>query len=135
MQLVGSVRYVGKIFNNPKAGDDIWIGVEWDLEAHQGGPGKHQGTVDGYKYFECEFHNHSELWKAGNSKSCSFVRFSKVKIGGVAMDQAIKEQYLPDEEKDEATIEMEKKQQAEDLYVTGAGGKKLEIQMVGMDQA
>ena len=42
---------------------------------------------------------------------------------------------MPDEEKDEATIEMEKKQQAEDLYVTGAKGKKLEIQMVGMEQA
>ena len=41
VQLVGSVRYVGKIFNNPKAGEDNWVGVEWDLENHQGGPGKH----------------------------------------------------------------------------------------------
>ena len=32
-QHVGSIRYVGKILNNPKAGDDIWLGVEWDLEA------------------------------------------------------------------------------------------------------
>ena len=65
MQLVGSIRYVGKIFNNPKAGNDNWIGVEWDFEQHDGGPGKHQGTVDGYKYFECEFHNDSELWMSG----------------------------------------------------------------------
>lgn len=43
------------------------------------------------------------------------------------MDQAIKEQYLPDDEKDEATREMEKKKQEEDLYVTGAKGKRLEI--------
>jgi hypothetical protein len=33
-QHVGSIRYVGKLINNPKAGDSIWIGVEWDFEAH-----------------------------------------------------------------------------------------------------
>ena len=117
VQLVGSIRYVGKIFNNPKAGNDNWIGVEWDLESHQGGPGKHQGVVDGYKYFECEFHKGSDLWKAGQSKSCSFVRYGKVKIGGVTIEQAIKEQYLQDEEKDQETLEAERKKQAEALYV------------------
>ena len=64
-QHVGSIRYVGKLLNNPKAGDSIWIGVEWDLEAYQGGPGKHQGTVDGIKYFDCEFHCGSQLHLAG----------------------------------------------------------------------
>jgi hypothetical protein len=43
---------VGKILNNPKAGDSIWIGVEWDLLASEGGPGKHQGIDNGIKYFE-----------------------------------------------------------------------------------
>ena len=65
LQHVGSIRYVGKIFNNPKAGDFIWIGVEWDFEAIHGGPGKHQGIVDGVKYFDCEFHNGSDLFKSG----------------------------------------------------------------------
>jgi len=55
-QHVGSIRYVGKLINNPKAGDSIWMGIEWDLEASQGGPGKHQGVVDGVKYFDCQFH-------------------------------------------------------------------------------
>lgn len=45
---VGSVRYLGKLKNNPKAGDDLWLGIEWDEE----GQGKHNGTVDGVKYFE-----------------------------------------------------------------------------------
>ena len=27
----GSIRYAGKLLNNPKAGDSIWLGVEWDL--------------------------------------------------------------------------------------------------------
>jgi len=48
---VGCIRYAGKIFNNPKAGDSIWLGIEWDFDASQGGPGKHFGIVDGYKYF------------------------------------------------------------------------------------
>ena len=26
----GSIRYAGKLLNNPKAGDDIWLGIEWD---------------------------------------------------------------------------------------------------------
>ena len=73
--------------------------------------------VDGYKYFECEFHKGSDLWKAGQSKSCSFVRYGKVKIGGVTIEEAIKEQYLQDEEKDQETLDAEKKKQAEALYV------------------
>lgn len=28
----GSIRYFGKLYNNPKAGDDIWLGIEWDEE-------------------------------------------------------------------------------------------------------
>ena len=27
-----SIRYIGKLKNNPKAGNDIWMGVEWDVE-------------------------------------------------------------------------------------------------------
>jgi len=77
--------------NNPKAGDSIWLGIEWDLEAFQGGPGKHQGIVDGIKYFDCEFHQDSPQFKAGTSQSCSFVRHGKVQIGGVTMEQALNE--------------------------------------------
>jgi len=40
----GSIRYVGKLINNPKAGDDIWLGIEWDEESQKG---KHSGMVDG----------------------------------------------------------------------------------------
>jgi len=43
----GSIRYFGKLVNNPKAGDDLWLGIEWDEE----GQGKHNGTVDGHSYF------------------------------------------------------------------------------------
>ena len=56
VQHVGAIRYAGKIFNNPKAGDSIWLGIEWDFDATQGGPGKHYGIVDGYCYFKPIFH-------------------------------------------------------------------------------
>ena len=76
---------MGKILNNPKAGDSIWIGVEWDLESHQGGPGTHQGVVNGIKYFEPLFHKNTPLYLAGESKCCSFVRHGKVTIGGITI--------------------------------------------------
>ena len=44
---LGSVRFAGKLLNNPKAGEDIWLGIEWD----DLGQGKHNGTVDGHEYF------------------------------------------------------------------------------------
>ena len=46
---LGSIRFIGKLINNPKAGEDLWLGIEWD----EAGAGKHMGTVDGVKYFEC----------------------------------------------------------------------------------
>jgi len=44
---MGSIRFLGKLRNNPKAGNDLWLGIEWD----EIGQGKHHGTVDGENYF------------------------------------------------------------------------------------
>lgn len=60
-QNLGSIKYIGKILNNPKAGNDIWLGIEWDEEGH----GKHQGNVDGIQYFNCEFHKLSPNYESG----------------------------------------------------------------------
>jgi dynactin complex subunit len=54
--------------NNPKAGDDLWLGIEWDEE----GQGKHNGTVDGHQYFVPEFRANS------TKNNCSFLRYGKV---------------------------------------------------------
>ena len=48
----GTIRYFGKLVNNPKAGDDLWLGIEWDEE----GTGKNNGTVDNHTYFVPQFH-------------------------------------------------------------------------------
>ena len=45
---VGTIRFIGKLLNNPKAGNDLWLGVEWD----EPGTGKHNGRVDENQYFE-----------------------------------------------------------------------------------
>ena len=79
----GTVRYFGKLQNNAKAGDDLWLGIEWDEE----GTGKNNGTVDGYTYF-VPFVN-----SAAERPSCSFLRYGKIKIGGIEMKDAIIQKY------------------------------------------
>ena len=88
----GSIRYAGKLLNNPKAGDDIWLGIEWDEEGQKG---KHSGVVDGLRYFSCEFHTKSILGE--DTQCCSFIRHGKIQIGGVTLREAIIEKYQPDD--------------------------------------
>lgn len=73
-QAFGSIKYAGKLINNPKAGDDIWLGIEWDEE----GQGKHFGEVEGVKYFQCEFHKLSPNYPSQNTQCCSFIRYGKI---------------------------------------------------------
>ena len=91
--------------------------MEWDLEAEQGGPGKHDGAVDGVRYFTPEFHCESKLFKEGGSKCASFVRHGKVQIGGIDIEKAIKQQYMAEDELDDESKEAEKEEMAKELYV------------------
>jgi hypothetical protein len=79
--MFGSVRYAGQLVNNPKAGSDIWLGIEWDEE----GQGKHCGTVDGVYYFSCEFHLNSANFETQQTNCCSFIRHGKVQLGGATL--------------------------------------------------
>ena len=46
----GIVRYFGELQHEGKPAEkELWVGLEWDED----GRGKHNGTVKGYKYFEC----------------------------------------------------------------------------------
>ena len=100
---LGSIRYLGKIRNNHKAGDDLWLGVEWD----EAGAGKHNGTVDGEFYFKPEFNKNLPTWP--DIQSCSFLRYGKVQIGGITFSEAIMQKYCPEdmttEEEREATVD------------------------------
>ena len=86
--------------NNPKAGDDLWLGVEWDEE----GTGKHNGTVDGEEYFTPQLHKTSPSYP--DTKSCSFLRFGKVPIGGQSFSDAIMHKYKPENMKTEEEREL-----------------------------
>ena len=126
----GSIRYLGKIRNNPKAGDDLWLGVEWDEE----GSGKHNGTVDGEFYFSPEFHKNSPLWP--ETKSCSFLRYGKVQIGGDTFNDAIMKKYCPEDMMTASEREITREKEEKDLYVNTEGGKGMKkIVIVGAEQA
>ncbi len=86
----GTVRYRGKLLNNPKAGESIWLGVEWDEET----AGRHNGTVDGTTYFVPEF-------LPVDSHCCSFLREGKITVGGVELGEALKLKYNPEEDMSE----------------------------------
>lgn len=43
-----TVRYVGEVDGHP---GDVWVGVEWDDPSR----GKHDGSLDGRRYFVCRF--------------------------------------------------------------------------------
>ena len=101
---LGSIRYFGKLQNNPKAGDALWLGIEWDdMNA-----GKHNGTVDGVKYFEPEFHTTTPEHADGTIKSCSFIRYGKIDIGGVTLPEAILQRYKPENMMSEEEKEVER---------------------------
>ena len=73
-----TVRYVGLI-----AGEEgEWIGLEWD----DPGRGKHDGTANGFKYFECQFAK-----GAG-----TFVRASKLPAAcrGQSLADAIRQRWV-----------------------------------------
>jgi dynactin complex subunit len=123
-QILGSIKYVGKLINNPKAGDDIWLGIEWDEE----GQGKHNGTVDGYKYFECDFHRLSPNFPE-HTNCCSFIRYGKIPMGGQTFREALIEKYRPDDLMNDEEKEKLRKVEMEELYVNTdkRGMKKIEV--------
>ena len=101
---IGSIRFFGKLRNNPKAGDALWLGIEWDSL----GDGKHNGTVDGEVYFACEFHMTTAEYIAGTTQCCSFIRYGKIDIGGSSFADAILQRYKPENMMSEEEKEMER---------------------------
>lgn len=61
-----TVQYVGAVQN--KSGE--WLGVEWDDPAR----GKHNGTHEGVKYFECKFSQDLETIADANKMARSLSR-------------------------------------------------------------
>lgn len=77
---LGIVRYVGEV----QGYSGHWLGIEWDDQRR----GKHNGTVDGVKYFEC-------LKTEGTG--ASFIRYHKAKKTRTILS-ALHERYGYDED-------------------------------------
>lgn len=121
----GSIRFLGKLIGNAKAGDDLWLGIEWDEE----GKGRHNGTVDGRYYFNPEWHKNSE-------NSCSFIRFGKIRIGGISFEQGLDEKYKPEAELSDAELKLRRQQEEIENYVrTDKKGGMKKIEILGQDKS
>lgn len=85
----GTVKYRGKLqhkVDNAKVKvDEVWLGVEWDDETK----GKHNGTVEGFKYFE-----------AKGEKAGSLVVSKKAEFGQEIIEALIR-RYFKDHEVNE----------------------------------
>jgi tubulin-specific chaperone E len=118
-----TVRWVGSV----QGQDGVWVGVEWDDPTR----GKHDGSHDGKRYFDCTNASDSE---AGTHQPASFLRVHKIKPS-ISFAAAIKRKYLdgkgavsmkgggkgPDDTETEAD---EKR-----AYVQSANGRKIEIEL------
>ena len=124
---MGSIRYLGKLINNPKAGDALWLGIEWD----EMGSGKHNGTVDGIKYFEPEFHRSTEEYARGETNNCSFIRYGKIDIGGIPFSKAIMQKYKPEDMMTEDEKELERQKLEAEQFVSTTKKNMVKIEMVG----
>lgn len=77
---IGTVRYVGPVQGHSGA----WVGVDWD-----NGDGKHDGAVNGVRYFQAK-----SQW------SGSFVRAHNLSTG-ISLLEALKLRYRGDTTKEE----------------------------------
>lgn len=77
---IGTVRYVGPVQGH----SGTWVGVDWD-----NGDGKHDGSVNGVRYFQ-----------AKSERSASFLRAQNLSPG-ISLLEALKLRYRGDTTKEE----------------------------------
>ncbi|KAL6297248.1 tubulin-folding cofactor E [Prunus yedoensis var. nudiflora] len=100
---IGTVRYVGPV----QGYSGTWVGVDWD-----NGEGKHDGTINGVRYFQ-----------ARSERSGSFVRSQNLS-SGISLLQALQLRYRGDTTKEEE----------DEMYVLSASNKRVNVQLVGKDK-
>ncbi|KAF2300620.1 hypothetical protein GH714_014533 [Hevea brasiliensis] len=100
---IGTVKYVG-----PAQGySGMWVGVDWD-----NGEGKHDGSVNGVRYFQ-----------AKSERSGSFVRTQNLSPG-ISFLEALHIRY-----KGEST-----KEEEDEMYVLSASNKRVSVELVGKEK-
>ncbi|KAJ6826854.1 tubulin-folding cofactor E [Iris pallida] len=101
---IGTVRYVGQV----EGYSGLWVGVEWD-----DGEGKHDGSVNGVRYF----------FVSVSDRSASFVR-PKSLSSGIPLSDALHLRYHADSTKEEE----------DEMYAFSASKKKVSIELVGKNK-
>lgn len=110
-----TVRYHGPLEGRP----GLYCGVEWDRP----GRGKHNGFVEGKRYFECGGE------KSGGGGSGSLVGAGKMVWRGVGLLEALEEKYGGGQSK-----EIEGEAEQEQPYVLTSTMAHRTIEMVGMQK-
>ena len=115
-----TVRYVGSVDGQ----DGEWVGVEWDDPAR----GKHDGSHDGKRYFEC-----AATGLEPGALPASFVRAHKIRPS-VTFAAAIRAKYL-DGKGEIAKVpktpgaDADADADAGEAYVQSSNGQKIEIEL------
>lgn len=100
---IGTVKYVGPV----EGYSGTWIGVDWD-----NADGKHDGSINGIRYFEAE-----------SEKSGSFVRPQNLSFG-VSLLDGLELRYRGSSTKEEE----------EEMYVLSASNRRVSIELVGKEK-
>ncbi|KAL6983197.1 hypothetical protein U1Q18_016589 [Sarracenia purpurea var. burkii] len=106
---VGDCRRTGTVKSDgPVEGySGKWVGVDWD-----NGDGKHDGSVNGVRYFH-----------AKSDKSASFVRPQNLSIG-ITLLQALEIRYKTTSTKEEE----------DEMYILSASNRRVSVQFLGKDK-
>ena len=119
-----TVRYVGSVDGQ----EGEWVGVEWDDPSR----GKHDGSHDGKRYFECAA---TDL--EPGALPASFVRAHKIRPS-VTFAAAIRAKYLdgkgaiakvPRTRGDDADADADADEDDGEAYVQSSNGQKIEIEL------
>ncbi len=92
----GCVRYIGPVHSESEKSGKIWVGVEWD----EIGRGKHDGTLDGVRYFSCSplqgsFVHPARLMMGVTVKTALQSKYNEASIKGTIRFVRIRSTFRP----------------------------------------
>ncbi len=114
----GTIKYIGSLKHKKEPEAELWLGIEWDDERR----GKHNGTIENFKYFETK----------DQKNSGSLIKISKVNFG-LNLEEALNFKYNFENQKNEMYAFMSNFVESE-AYIQ-AKRKRIEIEFVGKDKA
>ncbi|XP_057728433.1 tubulin-folding cofactor E-like isoform X2 [Arachis stenosperma] len=100
---IGTVKYVGPV----EGYSGTWVGVDWD-----NGEGKHDGSINGVRYFHAKSERSGSLVRAPNLSQ------------GISLLEALEKRYRSKSTSDEE----------DEMYVLSTSNNRVSIQLVGKDK-